>query len=425
MPNSLQHYPGRRFGITVLLSILAFSAVCRSQTQDWPQFRGPGGDGRSGSLRLPVRWSETQNVRWKTAIHDRGHSSPVVLGGQIWLTTASADGRRMYALSLDAASGRIRQDRLVFENPEPQFCHPMNSYASPTPVIEPGRVYVHFGRYGTACLDTATARTLWERRDLLCDHWRGPGSSPILYGNLLILTFDGYDVQYLAALDKKTGRTVWKTDRSTDFGQEDGDLRKAFSTPVVIETGGRTQLISCGSHEAMAYDPLTGRELWKVNYQPGFTSTARPLFDRQLLYLFSGFGRSELLAVRPGGTGNVTASHVAWRSGQSIPQKPSAVLVNGMLLMVHDSGMASCIEASTGRTLWQERTGGQFSASALEAAGHVYFFDHEGTATVIAADKTFRRLAVNRLNEGCMASPAVSGKALILRTASFLYRLHE
>ena len=408
----------------ILMAILALASGS-TWADNWPQFRGPRGNGHAQSKHLPLTWSETQNIKWKTSIHDRGHSSPVIWDKQVWLTSATPDGRQLFAFCLGRDDGKVIHDLRVFDVEKPEFCHPLNSYASPTPVIEPGRVYVHFGTYGTACFDTDTGRRLWERRDLHCNHFRGPGSSPLLYQDLLILTFDGFDVQYLVALDKATGKTVWRTDRSTDFGQADGDQRKAFCTPILIEHEGRPLLISPGSYMVMAYEPKTGKELWKVSYRPGFSSTARPLFAQGLIFVFSGFGRSELLALRPGGQGDVTESHVVWKSTKAIPQKPSAVLCDGLLLMVNDSGVASCVEAMSGKSLWQQRLGGQFSASALEAAGRVYFFDQEGTTTVIAADRDYRLLAVNQLDQGCMATPAVSGDALFLRTKTHLYRIEE
>ena len=240
------------FAETILLA--SITTLATADTDNWPQFRGPTGDGQSTAHGLPLTWSETEHIRWQTPIHGRGWSSPVVWGDQVWLTTAPADGHEAYALAVDCRSGKMLYDIKVFDVPHPQVIHTFNSYASPTPVIEAGRVYVHFGAHGTACLDTSSGKVLWTRRDLECDHYRGPGSSPILVDDLLILHFDGSDVQYVVALDKTTGKTVWKTNRSTDFGTIDGDFRKAFCTPIVIQVDGRRQLISPGSKATMAYD---------------------------------------------------------------------------------------------------------------------------------------------------------------------------
>jgi outer membrane protein assembly factor BamB len=385
----------------------------------WPQFRGPAGDGHADAKDLPLTWSETSNIGWQTPIHGRGWSSPVVCGSQIWLTTATEDGHELFAVAADRATGRILHDLRIFHIERPQATHALNSYASPSPVIEEGRVYVHFGAHGTACLDTATGRTLWSRQDLACDHFRGPGSSPLLFEDLLILHFDGIDVQYLAALDKRTGRTVWKTDRSTDFGNADGDLRKAYSTPLLTEVGGRPQLISPGAKAAMAYDPHSGRELWKVRYD-GFSNTVRPLAGHGLVFVNTGFGRTELWAIRPDGQGDVTESHVVWRANKSIPTKPSPVLVGDLLFMANDAGIFTCLEAKTGALVWQKRIGGQYSASPLYAAGRIYFFSHEGRTTVIAPEREWRVLAENQLDDGFMASPAVADGRLILRTKARL-----
>jgi len=411
--------------LSITVCAILWCALPTTAAGNWPQFRGPAGDGRTDATGLPLSWSETQNIVWKTPIHDRGHSSPVLWGDQVWLTTATKDGKQMFALCVDRRTGKILHDLKVFDVEKPEPIHGLNSYASPTPVIEDGRVYLHFGTYGTACLDTQTGQPLWTRRDLNCNHFRGPGSSPLVFEDLLILHYDGFDVQYLVALDKMTGKNVWRADRSTDFGSIDGDLRKAYSTPIVIDIGGRRQLISPGAYAAMAYDPRTGEELWKVRYPGGYSNVSRPLFAHGLVFINTGFGPTALWAVRPDGRGDVTASHVAWKLSKSVPAKPSPVLVGDLIFMANDSGIASCIEAKTGKVVWQERMGGQFSASPLYSEGRLYFSDHGGKTTVLAAGPAFKVLAVNRLDDGCMASTAVSGKALILRTNTHLYRIEQ
>lgn len=405
--------------------ILATLLTASDAAQNWPEFRGPAGNGCSTAVGLPIRWSESENIHWTTPIHGRGWSSPVVWGEQIWLTTAPDDGRQAYAVAVDARTGKIVHDVKVFDVARPQKIEPFNSYASPTPVVEAGRVYVHFGAHGTACLDTSTGRVLWTRRDLECNHFRGPGSSPILVGNLLVVNFDGFDLDYVVALDKSTGRTVWKTDRSTDFTGVDGDLRKAYSTPIVITANGRRQLISPASRAAMAYDPATGRELWRIRFE-AYSSTARPLSGAGLVFIHTGFGSAaELLAVRPDGHGDVTDTHIAWRLGKYVSNKPSAILLDGLLYMTADNGIATCLEAKTGRQVWQQRLRGRQSASPLAAEGRIYFFSQEGKTTVVAAGRDYRVLAENRLDDGFMASPAVTGRALILRTKTRLLRIEN
>jgi outer membrane protein assembly factor BamB len=393
--------------------------------ENWPQFRGPDANGQSDSTGLPTTWSETEHVQWKTPIHDRGWSSPVIWGNQIWLTTAKEDGTQLFAVCVDKNSGKILHDIKLFdvEKPSP-LGNALNGYASPSPAIEEGRVYITFGSYGTACLDTATGKVLWQRRDLPCEHFRGPGSSPILFENTMILHYDGFDFQYVVALDKATGETVWKTDRDVAYGTDNGDTKKAYSTPLVIEAAGKTQLISPTSKAALSYDPRTGKEIWRVRYS-SFSVAAMPLFAHGLVYINTGFGKADLMAVKPDGEGDVTGTHVVWTSKKSIGSKPSQLVVGDLIFNVHDSGVANCLDAKSGEELWNKRLGGEYSASPLYADGKVYFLSHDGSTTVLKADRQYVELAKNQLADGFMASPAVTGKALILRTKSALYRIEE
>ncbi len=340
-------------------SAVGISTTLLGADGNWPQFRGPEGNGHAQATSLATTWSESENISWKTPIPGRGWSSPVVWQNQVWLTTATEDGRQLFAICVDANSGNILHDLHLFQVAHPDEIHVTNSYASPTPVLEPGRVYVHFGTYGTACLDTSTGQVLWQRRDLPCNHWRGPGSSPILFEDLLIVNFDGFDQQYVVALDKNTGQTRWKTDRNIDFQTDDGDLKKAFCTPTIISVQGQLQLISPAAKATIAYDPRTGRELWRLRYD-NHSATARPLFGHGLLFINSGFSKAELLAVRPGTTGDVTDTHVAWQTDRSIGSKPSPLLVDDLLYVVHDQGTASCLDALTGAGRLAEATRRQF-----------------------------------------------------------------
>ncbi len=412
-----------RLGMLLAGVCLVLGAI---QAEDnWPQFRGPRGDGTSDATGLPTQWSEKQNIKWKTPLHDRGWSSPVVWGDQIWVTAATEDGTKDYALCVDKNTGKILHDTHLWDNEKPSpLGNALNGYASCTPAIEAGRVYVHFGSYGTACLDTKTGKVLWQRRDLPCEHFRGPGSSPILFENLLIFHMDGYDFHYIVALDKHTGRNVWKTDRNIDYGTTNGDMMKGFSTPRIIEAAGKTQLISPSSKATISYDPRTGNEYWRVRYT-SHSGAAMPLFGHGLLYLNTGFGKADLMAVRPDGEGDVTATHVVWTAKKSIGSKPSQVLVGDWIFNVHDGGVASCLDAKTGEERWSKRLTGAFSASPLFADGKVYYFGEDGTATVIKAAPEYVELATNTLDDGFMASPAVAGHGLILRTKSALYCVEE
>jgi outer membrane protein assembly factor BamB len=399
---------------------------------DWPQFRGPEGTGVSTSRDLPLTWSERKNVKWKTPLHGRAWSSPVVLGGQVWVTSATEDGRQLFAIALDRESGRILHDLKLFEVATPQYAHPFNTYASPTPVAEPGRVYVTFGAPGTAALDAQTGKVLWERRDIECNHFRGAGSSPILFGDLLIMHFDGSDHQFVLALDKRTGKTVWRTERSLDYKdlgpdgkpQAEGDFRKAFATPHVMTVEGKPMLISLGSKAMYGYDPLTGKEQWRIEEPTSFSGSTRPVASRGMVFYPTGWSTGQVLAVRPNGKGDVTGSHVAWRVTRGVPKKPSLLLVGDRIFMIGDSGIASCLDAATGRQVWTSRLDGSYSASPVWAEGRVYFFSEEGKTTVIDG-RGFEVLAVNELDGGFMASPALEGRALFLRTKTHLYRIEE
>ncbi|HMV49297.1 MAG TPA: PQQ-binding-like beta-propeller repeat protein [Blastocatellia bacterium] len=418
--------------IIPLLLLLLFSLAAQA-ADDWPQFRGPEGTGHSDARDLPQEWSETKNIVWKTAIHDRGWSSPVVYGKQVWLTSASPDGRKLYALCLDRDTGKVIRDIKLFEVEKPQYAHPFNTYASPTPVIEKGRVYITFGSPGTACIDTATFKVLWERRDFECNHFRGSGSSPVIFRDLLLMHFDGSDYQFVVALDKRTGKTVWRTNRSIDFQDLDkngkpmaeGDLRKAFSTPQVAQINGRWEFISLGAKAAYSYDPFTGKELWRVEERAQHSASTRPVLGHGMIFYPTGFSAGQLFAVRTGGNGLITDTHVVWKVKRGVSNKPSILLIGDLIYMIGDTGIASCIDAKTGEQVWQQRIGGEYSASPVYADGKIWLFSEDGKTTVIKPSRTFELLAENRLDEGFLASPAIAGKAFFLRTRTHLYRIEK
>ena len=416
--------PRARCRTLALLGLLAGAAIAADTGENWPQFRGPHADGSTGATGLPLTFGDTDHVMWQTPVHGKAWSSPVVWDRQIWMTTATKDGCELGAVCVDAESGKIVHDVVVLRVDKPLFCHPMNSYGTPTPVIEPGRVYLHFGRYGTACLDTATAKTLWTRQDLLCDHFRGPASSPILFGNLLVLTYDGVDVQFVAALDKATGKTVWKKDRNIQYDTEETDYHKGYSTPALISVAGQTQLVSPSAGATIAYAPLTGEELWRVR-SGGMNAAALPLYGNGLVYVTTAAGGFQLFAVRPDGHGDVTDTHVVWKCDKNAPSRPSQILLGERLFMISDKGAISCLNAKSGEIVWQKRLGGAYSASPLLADGHIYFFGEAGEVPVIAATDAYKLLANNQLGDGFMASPAVYGNSLILRSRTVLYRIED
>ncbi len=423
-----------------LMLVAAAGVMCGAMAAraDWPEFRGPYGDGHVSApgdtklIGLPLTWSESNNVAWKTEIHDKGWSTPVVMGGQVWMTTATIDGHDFFVVCVDAATGKILHDDKLFhsDNPEP-LGNNVNCYGSPSPAIEPGRVYVHFGSYGTACLDTSNSKVLWKREDLKCRHYRGPASSVILFENTVILTMDGVDLQYLIALDKQTGKTIWKTDRTTKWNDEnstskfakDGDLRKGHSTPLIVDVGGSLQMISTGAKASYAYEPRTGKELWHICFDGSWSSAPMPVFAKGLALITTGLGKTEFYAVKPDGHGDVTDTHVAWKLDKDVCKTSSPIVVDDLLYMINNDGTALCIEVATGKIVWREHLPGNYAASPIYGDGRLYFCNQQGKTTVLKPGRTFEVLATNSLDGSFMSSPAVAGKSLFLRTKTHLYRI--
>ncbi len=418
--------------VRLLFALSAFSSISLFAAENWPQFRGPAGDGHADVKGLPVTFNEKEHVKWKTEIHGKGWSSPVIWGSQVWLTTATEDGTELSVMCLDKDSGKILRDEVLFRVATPQFCHKFNSYASPTPVIEEGRIYVTFGSPGTACLDTKTGAKLWERTDFVCNHFRGAGSSPIVWNDLLIMNFDGSDFQFIVALDKKTGKTAWQTQRSVDYKdlkdgkpEADGDWRKAFGTPHAFDFKGQPTLLSSGAKAHYAYDPRTGKELWRIDDPSHHSAAARPVVGFDMEFISAGFSQGEVIAVKLGGSGALDESQVAWRLKKGAPSKPSLLLDGALLFMVNDAGIVSCVDALSGNVLWAQRVQGNYSASPILAEGRVYVFSEEGKVGVIKVSGEFQLLAENQFDAGFMASPAVAGKAMYLRTKEAIYRVEE
>ncbi|MHC4534232.1 MAG: outer membrane protein assembly factor BamB family protein [Planctomycetota bacterium] len=412
--------------------LIAFAVVFFANSTlafaNWPDWRGPTADGRSDATGLPLKWSETNNIVWKTPIHDLGYSTPVVWGNQIWLTTATRKGQTLYAVCIDFNTGRVIHDIEVFQPEKPQRIHRYNSYATPSAVVEKGFVYVHYGTHGTACLNTQTGKVLWRRTDLNCEHMQGPVSSPILFEDLLIVHLEGTDVQFIAALDKKTGNTVWRYDRPRNLyeGIEPLYLLKSYHTPVVVEINGKPQLISNGAMLATGHDPRTGDELWRVRYRDD-NPISRVVSGHGLLFINAGGspGATHFHAVRQGGTGDITDTHVVWNMTKDVCHESSPVLVGDLLYMLSDTGVLICKEAITGQTVWTERLEGRYGASLLYADKRIYLSNKDGKTTIIAPGRTFRVLAVNQLDGFLGASPAVIGTSLLLRTKTHLYRVQN
>jgi outer membrane protein assembly factor BamB len=402
------------FRCLVLVSVLIGYSHLRAAEGEWPQFRGPDGQGHANQQGLPTEWNESENIAWKVRVAGLGWSSPVIAAGQIWLTTALDKGHSLRAVCLDATSGETLHDIEVFHADNPGGIHNKNSYASPTPILDQGRIYLHFGDLGTACLSTE-GQIVWRNNELKYSHGHGPAGSPVLYHDLLIVSCDGTDVQYVAALDKHTGKLRWKTDRNG---------RMAYSTPLVIKVGGADQLVSTGGEQAVAYEPDSGNEIWRVRYD-GYSEVPRPVYGQGLVFLATGYDTPWLYAVRPDGRGDVTESHVEWKLQKGAPLNPSPLLVGEELYLVSDQGIASCLDAKTGDKHWQKRLPGNYSASPLVADDKIYVTNEHGLTTVIEPAKEYRQLAANEIDGQTLASLAVSGKAIFLRSGTHLYRIED
>lgn len=390
---------------------------------EWPQFRGPTGQGHSLATGLPVTWSETENVRWKTSLPGKGWSSPVVAENRVWVTAAENEGKSLRILGLDRATGQLRVNIEGLRVSSPPPVNAKNGHASPTPVLDGKFLYAHFGTMGTACVDTATNTVVWTNQKVQLDHKEGPGSSPIVWRDLLIFHADGMDTQTVVALHKKDGTIAWQTPRS---GARDSnpDLRKAYSTPLIIPCNGHEELISVGADRAYGYDPAHGTELWHVNYK-GFSNIPRPVWGHGLVYVITNHPRPELWAVQPGGNGDVTSSHVRWKHNRQMPSCPSPVLVEDIIYTTNDQGVFNALSATSGTVIWTRRVGGNFSASPLYADGRIYCCGENGKTLVLRPGKEFHLLATNVLPGRILASPAVAGKAIFIRTDSALFCLES
>jgi outer membrane protein assembly factor BamB len=412
-----------RLVVTVITAAVTILGQAATPSQaDWTEFRGPTGQGLSAAKSLPVEWSASKNVVWKQAIPGLGWSSPVVQQGQVFLTTAvtgSEGGPSLHALCLNAATGRVLWNTEVFKSTEtqPKPMNGKNSHASPTPVLEGDRLYVHFGHHGTACLDRS-GKIIWRMNSLPYPPTHGNGGSPILVDNKLVYGADATSAPFVVALDKATGKVLWKVNRTAQVKN-----KFSFCTPLLITVKGQPQIISPGSGAVSALDPRDGHEIWRVRYGEGYSVVPRPVYSQGLIFIGTGFNKADILAIRPDGHGDVTETHVAWRTTKGAPLTPSMLVVGEELYAVSDDGLASCFEAKTGKVNWQERVSGKYSSSLLAADGHLYLQNETGTGTVLKLGKTFTVLATNSLPERSLASYAVADGTLFIRTAENLYRI--
>jgi hypothetical protein len=416
-----------------LTILVLFSENAYSQDKNWTHFRGSNLNGISSAEKIPLIWADP-NIKWETEIHDRGHSSPVVFENQIWVTTATTDGKELYAVCLDYETGKIIYDIKVFEVEDVIGKHGINTYASPTPCIEKGFVYVHFGSLGTACLRTSDGSIVWKRTDLKCNHVQGPGSSPVLYKNLLILHYEGTDVRYIVALDKATGKQVWRTDRPAEPYVPLPQIgKKAYVTPLIINVKGRDLLISNGSAVCCAYDPLTGEEVWKV-VRGAESTVPMPVAEKGIVYFYTGSMNNpdgstftELIAVNPDGKGDITGTNILWKKhdDQSQTQISSPVIKDGLIYTITSRNILMCIDASTGTEVWSERLKANHNASPLFAGGNVWIFSIKGEVLTVKAGRNYEVVARNQMDSGLWATPAFLRNSVILRTEKYVCRIGE
>jgi outer membrane protein assembly factor BamB len=422
-------------GLTLFAAVLTFrcSEPARSPgvVRSWTHFRGSNLDAVSEEAHYPVRWDDSTNIAWKTAIPGKGWSSPVILGDQVWCTTATTDGKEMAAVCTDFNTGENLYTLKVFEPDSTYRINAINTYATPTPCIENGFLYVHFGRYGTACIATDDGRFIWKRTDLKCEHVQGPGSSPILYKNMLILHLEGMDVRYIFALDKRNGETIWQAERPAELYEPlCGPCRSAYITPVVIRVNGRDLLISNGAAACMAYDVETGKEVWRI-VQGENATIAMPVVSGDLIYFYAGFVTDsegdkycELMAVDPAGQGDITGTGIRWRIKSPPLQLPSPVVKNGLLYTIDSGSNLICLDALSGDTVWSEKLQGKYNSSLVWAAGNIYFNSTRGETFVIRAGRTLDLIAVNSLEGEIWATPAFVDDAVIMRTSKYLYKIN-
>ncbi len=412
-------------------TLLIITEFANSQDSNWTHFRGNHLNGISTTDNIPLKW-DTSSIKWKTTIHDKGYSSPVVFGNQIWITTATPDGKKLYAVCLDYLTGKIVFDIKAFSPEDVIGKHSVNTYASPTPCIEEGFVYVHYGSLGTACIKTSDGSIVWKRNDLKCNHVQGPGSSPIIYKNLLILHYEGIDVRYIVALDKSTGKTVWRTDRPDKPYEPLLEIgKKAYITPIIVNVKGRDLLISNGSAVCCAYDPLSGEEVWRV-VRGAESTVPMPITEKGIVYFYTGSMDDtagtvfdEIVAVNPDGKGDITETNILWKKRDDIThtQMLTPVIKDGLIYTVSSKNILMCIDATNGEEIWSEPLKVTYNASPAYKNGNIWFFSVKGDVLAIKAGRKYEVVAQNRMDSGIWATPAIVRQSIIVRTEKDLYRI--
>lgn len=411
-----------------LLLVLISGPLANGQQNNWTHFRGNHLNGISNQTGVPVSWNDSVNVLWKTKIKGKGWSSPVVYGNQIWLTTATEDGKQMFGICFDSKTGKEIFNIKLFE---PETIIPkqeINSYASPTPCIELGFVYFHFGSYGTACVRTNDGSIAWKRTDLKYDHSPEQGASPILYRNLLILHVEDTDKQYIAALNKRTGKTIWIKERPKEiYDKPKTTGRKTYVTPIIVNVKGKDLMISNESAACIAYEPETGNEVWRIVQGEDSTFTM-PFFEEGVVFFYTGFvtpkvGEKycEMLAVDPGDSGDVSKTNIIWRFSSAFPQLLTPVVKDGLIYTVDIMSNLFCIDSKTGKTVYTTRLTGKFNSSPVYGGGNVYFTSTTGETIVIKAGRKLEIACRNKLAGDVFATPAITNNSLIMRAGTYLY----
>ena len=423
-------FSARLIVITIAILFSFLSSCVKNQDNNWTHFRGNDLSGISEVKGLPVSWNDSTNIEWKVEIDGRGWSSPVVYGDQIWCTTATPDGKSMYAICNDLKTGEQIFRIKIFEPDTVYRKHAINSYATPTSCIENGFVYVHFGRYGTACINTNSGETVWERTDFQCEHVQGPGSSLLLYKDLLIVHFEGTDIQYIVALDKMSGETVWKSERPQECYEPLDDIaKKAYVTPIIVNVKGKEMLISNGSAVAIAYDPLTGNEIWRI-VEGAESTVSMPVVSDGIVYYYTGFeldeeGKrfAELLAVNPDGEGDLTNTNIIWRNRTPPQQLSTPVIKDGLIYTIDSEATMMCLDALTGEVAWSNKLKGKYHSSPISAGGYIYFNSIKGETIVIKEGRNLEIVANNSLDGEIWTTPAIADGSMLIRTSKFLYRI--
>ena len=411
---------------TVNQFLFAFIAsvfmVSIATADDWQIFRGPAGDGSSTLKNLPVEWAIDKNVTWKTDLPGEGWSSPVVYKGVVYLTAAIAQSKTdetsaydltVFGINLD--NGEVRWKKTVFVQPaDAPRRHQKNSHASPTPIVHDDELYVHFGHQGTACL-SLTGEVIWKTVSIEYKPVHGNGGTPVIVDDTIVFSVDGAATAKVIALDLSNGEVRWTFDRESNAPR-----KFSFSTPALIEVDGKRQIVSPGSDVVHGLDAETGKMIWKVKYD-GYSVIPKPVFRDGLVYVCTSYNTPWIYCIDPTGKGDITETHVRWSHQKQVPHTPSIIITEGRIYMVSDRGIGSCLDAKTGEVIWQERVGGNYSASPLLANGLIYMQSEQGDATVIEAGPEYKIVAKNTFGQRTLASYGVTDGTLLIRTSESLY----